>query len=71
MEITPYGGKIMFVKEWPLLLFARFYPDYINFYAPYLDFTDPDYIVRVEYFPDGTINELEIGYATDEWKLKV
>ncbi len=62
----------MFVHEWPLGLFKRFYPDYMHYLAlPGIDLTDPDYIVRVEYLEDGTINQIELGYATDNWYLKV
>lgn len=62
----------MFVHEWPLELFKIFYPDYMKYLMlPGIDLTDPDYIVRVEYLEDGTINQIELGYANDEWYLKV
>lgn len=63
----------MFVKEFPLPLFLKFYPDYIGYLIHLKDFdtTDPDYIVRVEYLPDGTVNQFEVGYKTDKWFLTV
>ena len=62
----------MFVHEWPLGLFIKFYPDYLHYLNKFgVDLTDPDYIVRVEYREDGSVNEIEVGYATDKWHLKV
>ena len=62
----------MFVHEWPLGLLKILYPDYMKYLMlPGIDLTDPDYLVRVEYLEDGTINQLELGYANDEWYLKV
>ena len=62
----------MFVKEWPIGLFKKFYPDYMNDLASIgIDADDHDYIVRVEYLEDGTVNRYEVGYASDKWCLKV
>ena len=62
----------MFVKEWPLGLFKRFYPDYLHYLTNVgIDLSDHDYLVRVEYLEDGTINQLEVGYVNDKWFLKV
>lgn len=62
----------MFVHEWPLGLFKKFYPDYLHYLKSWgVDLSDPDYIVRVEYREDGSINQMEVGYATDKWKLKL
>lgn len=62
----------MFVKEWPLGLFKKFYPDYMDLLADVgIDISDPDYIVRVQYHDDGTILQFEAGYVSDEWHLKV
>lgn len=62
----------MFVHEWTIGMFKKFYPDYIHYLTSKgVDLSDPDYIVRVEYREDGSINFLEVGYATDKWQLQI
>ncbi len=62
----------MFVHEWPIGLFIKFYPDYVHYLKSWgVDLTDPDYIIRVQYREDGSINQMEVGYATDKWHLTV
>lgn len=62
----------MFVKEWPIELFKHFYPDYMPWLINHgVDPNDNDYIARVEYREDGSVNQIEVGYVSDKWYLEV
>lgn len=49
--------------ELPLKVFASRFPELMEM-LPDIDINDPEYIVRMK---DGIV---EVGYASDEWKLK-
>lgn len=62
----------MFVKEFDVPTFAKFYPDYTEILKHLgLDLTDPEYVIRVRYKSDGTVDQYEIGYVNDKWFLQI
>jgi len=55
------------VRQFPLKLFIRFYPEYPI--PPFIDATDEKYVVR---FDDSTTPfTAEVGYPEDDWILTI
>lgn len=63
MDIHEMSGKT-FTQKYPFL--HRLMPDFWHDLQ-----TDPEYIVRILMGPNGKIEHIEFGYASDYWLLTV
>lgn len=51
--------------QFPLSVFVKMFPDVAEMLPPLVDFSDSNYVVRV----DPANGRVEIGYVTDAWLI--
>lgn len=51
--------------QFPLPVFVKMFPEFAKMFPPLFDFSDSNYIVRV----DSANGRVEIGYTEDAWLI--